>query len=188
MTKIGILSDSHGRGPITHLAAKMLVERGAQLLVHLGDICSTAVMDALIQGYDGQNNPWPPIRIVFGNCDEPCDSLARYAREMKLQVDHPMGVFEIAGRKIAITHGHRGDLMKQAMVTMRVDYLLHGHTHLRRDERVGHTRIINPGALHRATSYTVAMLDAAGDHLDFFNLDVAQNEAAHSMMRVSRQE
>jgi predicted phosphodiesterase len=42
-----------------------------------------------------------------------------------------------------------------------VDFLLHGHTHEVRDERVGSTRIINPGALFRARRYTAALLTPA---------------------------
>ncbi|RLS46748.1 MAG: metallophosphoesterase, partial [Planctomycetota bacterium] len=48
-----------------------------------------------------------------------------------------------------------------------VDYLLHGHTHVCRDERHGATRIINPGALHRASEFTVALLDTDSDELQF---------------------
>ena len=43
-----------------------------------------------------------------------------------------------------------------------VDFLLHGHTHTVQDERVGRTRVINPGALHRASRYTCALLDPSG--------------------------
>jgi hypothetical protein len=47
-----------------------------------------------------------------------------------------------------------------------VDYLCHGHTHVVRDERIGQTRVINPGALFRAARYTVALLDMAADRLE----------------------
>ncbi len=47
------------------------------------------------------------------------------------------------------------------------DYLLQGHTHVRHDERIGKTRVINPGALHRAREKTVALLDTATDRLVF---------------------
>ena len=45
------------------------------------------------------------------------------------------------------------------------------YPHLRRDERVGRTRIINPGALHRAKQYTVATLDLSCDKLEFHVVD-----------------
>ena len=58
--RIGILSDSHGRADNTALAVKSLRDRGAELLLHLGDLGSRDVIDELAGG---------PARIVFGNCD-----------------------------------------------------------------------------------------------------------------------
>ena len=40
-----------------------------------------------------------------------------------------------------------------------IDVIFHGHSHETRDEMVKNTRCINPGALHRAKSYTVATFD-----------------------------
>ena len=51
-----------------------------------------------------------------------------------------------------------------------VDWLLHGHTHQVRDERIGRTRIINPGALQRARRYTVGLLDTESDSLDVLEI------------------
>ena len=41
------------------------------------------------------------------------------------------------------------------------DFIFHGHTHQAADRRVGKTRIINPGALHRARPKTFVVLDLA---------------------------
>ena len=51
------------------------------------------------------------------------------------------------------------------------DYILHGHTHCKRDERIGRCRVINPGALHRANPKSVATLDTASDTLTFHDID-----------------
>lgn len=153
--RIGILSDSHGRADTTALAVKSLRDRGAELLLHLGDIGTRDVIDALAGG---------SARIVFGNCDPDSTALARYARRLEIAVDHPLGIIEIDGKRIALTHGHLPDLMAQALQS-GVDYLLHGHTHEIRDERLGPTRVINPGALFRARRYTAILLDPARDAL-----------------------
>ena len=50
-----------------------------------------------------------------------------------------------------------------------VDVLQRGDR-VRRDERFGKTRIINPGALHRASEKTVALLDLATDQLEFIRV------------------
>ena len=157
---LGILSDSHGRADTTRAAVRLLVDHGANLLIHLGDIESDRVIDELI----GHN-----ARIVFGNCDWNADDLAHYARHVGVGVDDLAGMIEVGGRRIAFTHGHYSDLMKRALAD-NVDYLLHGHTHEVRDERVGRTRIINPGALFRAARYTAAVLDPAADVLQFIEV------------------
>jgi hypothetical protein len=163
--KIGIIADSHGHAQRTIAAVELLRSDGAQTLVHLGDFETLDVIDALA-GFDAH--------IVFGNCDWDVRSLTDYARGLGLSVDHPMGRLDLDGRRVAFTHGHIERLIRQALAD-RVDYLLHGHSHELRDERVGPTRIINPGALFRAQRYTAATLDLARDELKI--MDVPRLEA-----------
>ena len=40
-----------------------------------------------------------------------------------------------------------------------VDFLFYGHTHAAEEHRTGPTRVINPGALHRARPKTFVILD-----------------------------
>ena len=78
---------------------------------------------------------------------------------------------EVGGRLIGITHGDREDVF-EGLLLAEPDYVFHGHTHRRRDERVGPTRIINPGALggirHEARS--ICVLDLATDQLEVVDL------------------
>lgn len=158
--RIGILSDSHGQAETTRRAVAALADAGSELLLFLGDAGSTAVLEELA----GHN-----ARLVMGNCDEPQAPLIQYATALGIGVDHPLGVAVIDGRRVAYTHGHIPALMDQALAD-GVEYLLHGHTHQLRDERVGRTRIINPGALSRAPRYTAAVLDPAIDALTFIEI------------------
>lgn len=152
---IGVLSDSHGHADTTAGAVRTLLAHGAEMLLHLGDVGSEDVIDELA-GHRA--------RIVFGNCDWDTDRLRRYAEGAGVTVDHPMGMLEVGGKRIAWTHGHLDHLMAEAL-DAGVDYLLHGHSHELRDERIGPTRVINPGALFRARRYTAALLDPASDTL-----------------------
>ena len=158
--RLGLLSDSHGRVEITRRAVEALASRSCNLLIHLGDIGDEAVIDELI-GHDA--------RIVFGNCDWNIQGLTRHAECMGIKVEHPMGLVTIDGKRIAFTHGHLAHLVTQGL-SQGVEYLLHGHTHELRDQRVGVTRIINPGALHRAARYTAAVLDPAEDSLEILEV------------------
>ena len=157
---IGILSDSHGRAAITGEAVRQLLKRGAEMLIHLGDVGTEAVIDELAGHHS---------HLVLGNCDFPPEPLIRYAANLGVQVDHPMGMLQIDGKTIAFTHGHLEQLVQQALAR-GVDYLLHGHSHEVRDERIGSTRVINPGALFRAARYTAATLDPAADRLQLLTI------------------
>jgi hypothetical protein len=157
---IGILSDSHGRADTTRRAVEALRHRGAELLIHLGDIGDHRVIDELI----GHN-----ARIVFGNCDWDIADLTRYAEAVGVAVDHPLGTLDIGGRKVSYTHGHLADAVERAM-TNGAHFLLHGHTHQARDEVIGNTRFINPGALFRAARYTAAVLDPGCGKLEFLEI------------------
>jgi predicted phosphodiesterase len=53
------------------------------------------------------------------------------------------------------------------LLAAQPDYLLSGHSHIASDARTGPTRRINPGALHRAAEFTVALLDLEEDILRF---------------------
>ena len=153
--RLGILADSHGHADTTATAVRLLLDAGAQKLIHLGDLCGESVIDELV-GHDAH--------VVFGNCDFNVDALTRYARHVGVHVDHPAGRLEIDGRVVVYTHGHLDTLLREAIAD-GVDYLLHGHSHELRDERIGTTRVLNPGALFRASRYTAALLDTADDSL-----------------------
>jgi putative phosphoesterase len=157
---LGIMSDSHGDGAATARAIRLLLDRGAGHLVHCGDLCGTSVLDELA-GH--------PCTFVWGNCDDPGRGLARYVRAIGLSL--PAGPAELAldGRRIGVFHGHE-PAFREAAENGRYDYLLYGHTHRYADERQGHCRLINPGALHRARVKTVALLDLRADALVFLEL------------------
>jgi len=167
--RIGILSDSHGRAARTAQAVATLRDAGADVLVHLGDVETEQVLDELT-GH--------PAHLVFGNCDWNTQTLGRHAEFLGITVHDPLGVLHVGAARIAFTHGHRPEVMQQALAD-GVDYLLHGHTHQVRDERRGSTRIINPGALFRAGRYTVAVLEPETDRLEIVELGDRGSASGH---------
>ena len=157
---LGLLADSHGRRRTTAAAVSSLLERGAEMLIHLGDFETIEVIDELV----GQH-----AQGVLGNCDYPPERFLRYAESVDVTLDKEALRLELDGKRLIATHGHIERIMREAM-TSKCDYLLHGHSHALRDERLGRTRIINPGALSRAARYTAALLDTAADRLDIIEI------------------
>lgn len=171
MAKIGLLSDAHGRGHITANAAALLVREGARRLIYLGDVGSPEVVDALLIPHPDKPGQTVPVNMVFGNVDWDVTDLTRYATELGIQVDHPVGRIQLEDGSIMVYfHGDQSSAF-DGPLHEQVRYLCHGHTHMAKDDRVGNTRIINPGALYRAGSYTVALLDTQSDQLTFFPID-----------------
>ncbi len=179
MPRIGLLSDSHGRVRTTQLAVDRLLAAGAEVLIHLGDVGSIEVIDTMLvpvspsAGDAGETTTTVPVHIVFGNVDWDMGALSRYAASIGFNVQHPMGWLEVdGGKRIAFTHGDHPQLMRRALED-GADYLLHGHSHQTRDERVGDTRVINPGALFRAPAYSAAILDPQSDEVTFLTVEGA---------------
>ena len=158
---IGIISDTHDKLTRTRIAVDMLQTVGAQALVHCGDF----VEPDLLAVCAGQ-----PVYFVLGNND--LDS-ARALEAMGDAIGATFlgwgGVIDLGGKRIGITHGHtHGDYKR--VLAANPDYLLMGHSHVAEDRRQGAVRLINPGALHRANPYTVALLDLETDNLCFLEV------------------
>lgn len=165
MPLVGLMSDSHGRADRTRRGVQILLEHGTQVLLHLGDIGGIEVIDALVAVPPRSADP-VKAHLVFGNCDWDTGAMARYAVDLGVQVNHPVGRLNLGGDELVFMHGHDHQAMADAL-KQRVRWLCHGHSHETLDRRQGTTRVINPGALQRATTYTVALLKTDTDHLVF---------------------
>jgi putative phosphoesterase len=179
---LGVLSDSHGRARRVRRAVARLRDAGAAAFIHCGDVGGEDVLDEL-----AGLRAW----LVWGNTDAPGASLVQYARSLGVTVaDAPPLRVELEGRLILVFHGHEVSyarcmqcLEAPAMDDRRpatlvqafgpVDYVMHGHTHVARDERFGSVRVINPGALTRARPRSVAALDLTRDTLTTLVVDDA---------------
>jgi len=154
---IGIISDTHDRLTRTAQAVKLLHEAQVETIIHCGDICGSDIL-ALFAG--------TPTYCVMGNNDD--DAELRQADELMDHLHYLQqgGIIELGGKRIGITHGHLyrvvNDLLQQ-----KPHYLLSGHTHCATNEMHQGVQCINPGALHRASEYSVATLHLLTDELRF---------------------
>jgi putative phosphoesterase len=149
----------------TRLGVQALLASGIDMLIHLGDVGSVEVIDEMAVNQPDTGKP-VPARLVFGNSDWDIGPLGNYAKGLGIQVDHPVGRIELDAGELVFCHGHQAQVMAEALA-QDARYLCHGHTHQASDTKSGSTRIINPGALCRAHSYTVAVLDTSTDELAF---------------------
>lgn len=159
--QIGILSDTHDQMERTRLAVQSLQDQGAEVLIHCGDLTSPEIVSlcAVL-----------PCYFVFGNHDaDSVPTLQQAIEDINAVCLGWGGEIILAEKKIAVTHGHTHfDVRK--LLANHPDYLFSGHSHLAADWMVNSTRRINPGALHQADVYSVALLDLESGDLQSITL------------------
>ncbi len=148
--KLGIVSDTHGHVPYAQQAIRMLESLGVDEVLHCGDIGSEAIVDLFA--------PWP-THFVFGNVDHQTHIL-RVAIEVAGQTCHgDRGVLQREGLQIGFLHGHDSQLFQESIESGEFDLLCYGHTHVAKQEVIGKTLVLNPGALYRATPHSLAVVE-----------------------------
>jgi putative phosphoesterase len=134
--RIFVLADTHNRLP----ANVQALAKDADEIWHLGDVCDPGILET-IEKYG------PPVTVVRGNCDNNF--------EWPLVVD-----LERNGARFRLVH------IPPDRAPANVDVLLHGHTHVPRNERRDGMLFLNPGCVTRpnlGAPASVANLDIAAD-------------------------
>lgn len=164
--RLGILSDTHDHLTNTDAALQIFKAEGITQLLHCGDITTAGV----VYRFAGWN-----VTFVWGNSDKHHAEVEAAAQGVGLAPPRYTQFLTLDGIMLAMTHGHRG--LQSLITTQRHRYVLHGHTHRRRDEQIGVTRVINPGSLggRRPEGRSIAILDTTTDDLRF--IDVPEPEA-----------
>lgn len=158
---IGIVSDTHEHVRMIRKAVRIFKERLPAFVVHCGDIISPPVLEHFAG---------VPLRLVFGNNDGERSGLKKKCAELGFAgIDDSLS-FIHAGRSFFVNHGTRLSTIEEAANSQQYDYVLHGHTHERRNELRGKTRIINPGALFSAESYSIAFLEPESGAVEFVEI------------------
>jgi putative phosphoesterase len=147
--RLGVVSDTHGQVPATRDAVRMLASLDVQCVVHCGDIGSPAIVELF--------DAWP-THFVFGNVDDDVSALEQAIAAAGQTCHQRFGRLEIDGRRIAFLHGDDHRLLRQTTASGQWDLVCYGHTHKAEQHREGQTLMLNPGALHRATPHSLAVV------------------------------
>jgi putative phosphoesterase len=163
---LALLSDTHDNAQNTRAALALFARRSPAAYLHAGDLVSPEMLP-LFTGLS--------FHFVFGNNEYDLAALRSGALAHGVHCHELLADLTFSGKRVALLHGHQPGALERLLEGGRHDYIIHGHTHVRRDERIrtgDHvSRVINPGALQRARTKSVALLDLATDRLEF--LDVA---------------
>ena len=132
--RVIVLSDTHApRRWKSCPPAVAAVLRGADLILHAGDVCTASVLDELAQ--------YAPVIAVVGNNDDP-DVAAWGAAQT--------AAFSVAGLRVAMIHDSgpaAGRLVRMRLKFPEADLVVFGHSHIPLDSGGdGGFRIFNPGS------------------------------------------
>ena len=155
MTRIGVVSDSHGGMLHLERFAEICRAEHFDQVFHLGDVLDDARWL--------EKNLEIPVTSVAGNCD----FYAHHPREARVTVE---------GKRLLLIHGDRYrvklgyDMLSYYAEENAVDAALFGHTHQPFAGYVGRALLINPGALKNG-HYCILEL-SAGDIVPYIlNMD-----------------
>jgi len=158
---IGIISDTHENEEAIKKAVKIFKEKNVEFVVHCGDIISPPMLEY----FKGLK-----MKFIFGNNDGERNGLNTKAKELDWEEIIDEKEFGYNGKKFYVYHGTDKEKLDSSIKSNKYDYVLTGHTHVKKDERIGKTRVINPGALFRIYPYTIALLDIKKNKLDFIEI------------------
>ncbi|MBX9679619.1 MAG: metallophosphatase family protein [Gemmataceae bacterium] len=159
--RIAIISDTHSRTATMRLVLDRIAEMDVGLIIHCGDMEDAHVVEL-----------FPPhTHFVFGNCDEDRGGIAGEAKRIGATHHGIWGQLEIDGVHIAWTHGDDRRTLRELEASQAFDFLFYGHTHVAEQHQSGKTRIVNPGALHRARPKQFVVLDTATRELESIVLE-----------------
>lgn len=135
---IFVLADTHNKLP----RSVVTLAQGADEIWHLGDVCAEIIIDEL-------RAIGPQVTVVRGNCDS--------NSEWPLVVEFVRERFRFHLVHIPPEHP-----------PANVDVVLHGHTHVPRNENRGGILFLNPGCVtrpNRGSPASVAWLDIANGEI-----------------------
>jgi putative phosphoesterase len=121
-----------------------------ETVLHCGDIGSMAVVELF--------RPWP-THFVFGNCDERLDEFAAEIRDAGQTCHGLFGDITLVGTRIALLHSHERRRFRDAIDSGDYRLVCYGHTHVAALDPHGETLVVNPGAIYRASTHSVAIVD-----------------------------
>lgn len=149
--RIGIVSDTHGHVENCRPAVFMLESMEVEAVLHCGDVGTPEVLSQFAK--------WP-VHFVLGNCDDPRTAWLSGKPAGSSITDHGrFADLTLDNRRIALLHSDDAGKFRTVIRSGEYDLVCYGHTHVAKKEMFGKTLVLNPGALYRASRYSIAVYE-----------------------------
>jgi putative phosphoesterase len=148
--KIAILSDTHDNLANLKKAIFWIEKEKIKIILHCGDLASIETLEEILKNFSGK------IYLVLGNMDkdyqlhehlEHFDVLEnnRMLNLKRVKIEREFGEIEINNKKIAFCHFPK--IALELSKSQKYDLIFYGHTHKPWQEKIGKTKLVNPGNL-----------------------------------------
>jgi putative phosphoesterase len=163
--KIGIISDTHDDIHNVQNAIEIFIEEKVDWIIHAGDFIFPGVIDE----FKKLKNELPfSIMIgVLGNNDGEKLGLLKKFTELDGKLEDEFEDIVIDGLRFGICHGTSEKLREAAIKSGIYDVFIHGHTHKRREDKIGQTLVLNPGTAHKKVKSVSGLFEEEGGIIIF---------------------
>ncbi|OAG28532.1 YfcE family phosphodiesterase [Thermodesulfatator autotrophicus] len=136
---LAVVSDSHDAIPNLSKAVTLANEKGAQILIHCGDLISPFMLLELGK-FKGE------VHFILGNNPGDIWLLMNKLKEFPGIHCHGQQAFlSVAGLNIAVVHFPA--VAEGLAATGKYDVVFYGHTHEYDEQKVNQTLLLNPGEI-----------------------------------------
>lgn len=137
--KIAIISDTHDH--LQNIEASMDALKGADVVLHCGDLCAPFVIKRLGEGLEGI-----PLHVVWGNNEGDTFMISKIAANFEdVYLHGELAELDLGGLRIAVNHYPR---IAQGLARSGLyDLVCYGHDHTAHTEVVGDCTLVNPGEI-----------------------------------------
>jgi len=137
--RLAIISDTHDNLPNLKKAIDLIKKEKIKILLHCGDIFRLDTLKEGLKSFQGK------IYIIFSEADADFSRIPEDSFEdlPKSKVFEKSGQIKIDGEKIAFCHFP--EIGRDLANSQKYDLVFYGHTHKPWEEKIGKTRLVNPG-------------------------------------------
>src|SRR4029079_2024206 len=139
---IGIISDTHDDVSNLKKALSVFNERKVRYVIHAGDY----IFPGMVKEFRNFNGK---LIGVLGNNDGEKIGLLKNFNDIGGELFGEFGALEIDALIIAIYQEGENKLTQAIIAGQLYDLVICGHSHIKRDDKIGNTLVLNPGCAHK---------------------------------------
>lgn len=160
---LAVISDTHGHILNSKRAVGVIESFNPIAVLHCGDIGSAEIPNLFAR--------WP-THYVIGNVDSTTTKLETAIKKAGGIYHHNFGDITMHGKRIALLHSHLPNVLEFTIESKLFDIVCYGHTHQAEFHTNQQTLVVNPGALYRAKTHTIAILDIQEMPISAWHVDI----------------